>query len=298
MGARRFFRPLIAALTIVLVAGLPAAAQGPAGRIEGFVRDAQGAVLPGVTMTLRNQDTGVTRTIVTEADGRYAFPALAPGRYSVQAQLTGFALEEVKDIVISIGFEHRLDLQLSVDSVKEAVTVRGTVPIVDTTKAEVSSVVTREQIETLPINSRQYLSLALLAPGTTVDATRSFFATVNVGGAMTFNSTGNVVDGMINNWAEDGEPRQDLPEDAVEEFRVTNASYKAEFGLATGGVVQVVTKSGTNRMRGTAFEYFRDKALNAKGVFESEKPEYRRHQFGASAGGPIVQNKVHFFGAV
>ena len=95
------------------------------------------------------------------------------------------------------------------------------------------------------MNSRQYLSLALLVPGTTVDATRSFFATVNVGGSMTFNGTGNVVDGMINNWAEDGEPRQDLPEDAVEEFKVTNAGYKAEFGLATGGVVQVVTKSGT-----------------------------------------------------
>ena len=92
---------------------------------------------------------------------------------------------------------------------------------------------------------------------------------------MTFNGTGNVVDGMINNWAEDGEPRQDLPEDAVEEFRVTNSSYKAEFGLATGGVVQVVTKSGTNLFRGTLFEYFRDKSLNALGVFETEKPEYR-----------------------
>ena len=125
-------------------------------------------------------------------------------------------------------------------------TVVGESPVVDTTKAEVSGIVTKEQIETLPINSRQYLSLALLVPGTTVDATRSFFATVNAGGSMTFNGTGNVVDGMINNWAEDGEPRQDLPEDAVEEFRVTNSSYKAEFGLATGGVVQVVTKSGTN----------------------------------------------------
>ena len=102
---------------------------------------------------------------------------------------------------------------------------------------------------------------------------------------------------MINNWAEDGEPRQDLPEDAVEEFKVTNAGSKAEFGLATGGVVQVVTKSGTNRLRGTAFEYFRNKSLNARGVFEAVKPEYRRHQFGGSAGGPIVRDRVHFFGA-
>lgn len=298
MVVRVFVHRLLAAAAIAFALAGGAAAQGPTGRIEGFVRDPQGAVLPGVSMTLRNQDTGVTRTIVTEPDGRFAFPALAPGRYSVQAQLSGFAPEEVKDIVITIGFERRLDIQLSMQALQEAVTVRGDAPVVDTTKAEVSSVVTREQIETLPINSRQYLSLALLAPGTTVDATRSFFATVNAGGSMTFNGTGNIVDGMINNWAEDGEPRQDLPEDAVEEFRVTNASYKAEFGLATGGVVQVVTKSGTNRLRGTAFEYFRDKALNAKGVFEAEKPEYRRHQFGASAGGPVALNRVHFFGAV
>lgn len=298
MDARRLAGIWLAAVGLALSFIAPAAAQGPAGRIEGFVRDAQGAVLPGVTMTLRNQDTGVTRTVVTEQDGRYAFPALAPGRYAVRAQLSGFATREVTDIVISIGFEHRLDVQMDVEAVKEAVTVTGAAPVVDSTKAEVGSVVTRVQIETLPINSRQYLSLALLAPGTTVDATRSFFATVNAGGGMTFNSTGNVVDGMINNWAEDGEPRQDLPEDAVEEFRVSNASYRAEFGLATGGVVQVVTKSGTNRLRGTAFEYFRDKALNAKGVFETEKPAYRRHQFGASAGGPIAVNRMHFFGAV
>ena len=115
---------------------------------------------------------------------------------------------------------------------------------------------------------------------------------------MSFNSTGNVVDGMINNMAEDGEPRQNLPQDAVEEFKVSNMQYPAEFGLATGGIVQVVTKSGTNAFRGSAFEYFRDKALNAKGVFETEKPEYRRHQFGVSAGGPILKDRMHFFGAV
>jgi hypothetical protein len=285
------------AALFVLAASAAAWAQGPTARIEGFVKDEQGAVLPGVTMTLRNQQSGVTRTIVTEADGRYAFPALAPGRYTLQAQLSGFAVQEVRDIALSIGFEHRQDFGLKVQALQETLTVTGEAPVVDTTKAEISGVVTREQIETLPINSRQYLSLALLVPGTTVDATRSFFATVNAGGSMTFNGTGNIVDGMINNWAEDGEPRQDLPEDAVEEFKVTNASYKAEFGLATGGVVQVVTKSGTNQLRGTAFEYFRDKSLNAKGRFEGEKPEFSRHQFGGSAGGPINLNRVHFFGA-
>ena len=114
---------------------------------------------------------------------------------------------------------------------------------------------------------------------------------------MTFNGTGNIVDGTINNWVEDGEPRQDLPEDAVEEFKVTNALPKAEFGLSTGGVVQVVTKSGANAMHGDAFEYFRDKALNARGVFETAKPAYRRNQFGGSAGGAIVTDRMHYYGA-
>lgn len=283
-------------MSLVLFAS-SARGQGSSGQIDGAVRDAQGGVLPGVTLTVRNQDTGVTRTIVTEADGRYVFQALQPGRYTVSAELAGFATQEVSDTVITIGLGLRRDFVMQIQTLAETITIRGEAPVVDTTQAEIAGVVTRQQIETLPLNSRNYLSLALLVPGTTIDATRSFFATVNVGGSMTFNGTGNVVDGMINNWAEDGEPRQDLPEDAVEEFKVTNAGSKAEFGLATGGVVQVVTKSGTNLFRGTAFEYFRNKALNARGVFELVKPEFRRHQFGGSAGGPVVRDKVHFFGA-
>ena len=208
----------------------------------------------------------MTRTVASESDGRYVFPALSPGRYLLRGELSGFAAQEVRDVVITIGLElRRRDFTLELQAVAETVTVSAESPVVDTTKAEVAGVVTRQQIETLPINSRQYLSLTLLMPGITVDATRSFFATVNAGGSMTFNGTGNVVDGTINSWVEDGEPRQDLPEDAVEEFKVTNALPKAEFGLATGGVVQVVTKSGSNRLRGDAFEYFRDK-FNTKNL--------------------------------
>src|SRR5206468_5747301 len=268
-------------------------------QIEGTVRDEQGGVLPGATVTLRNEQTGVSRVAVTEADGRYLFPALAPGTYTVKVELQGFATTEATANTITIGLALTHDFQMILQSVSETVTVAGYSPVVDVTKAEIAGVVTRQQIETLPINSRQYLSLALLMPGTTVDATRSFFATVNVGGSMTFNGTGNVVDGTINNWVENGEPRQDLPEDAVEEFKVTNALPKAEFGLATGGVVQVVTKSGSSALRGDAFEYFRDKKLNAVGVFETEatKPAYRRNQFGGSAGGPIIANKMHYYGA-
>ena len=295
--ARRRAVHLFLVITAALVLSAHAAAQGGSGQISGTVRDEQGGALPGVTVTLRNQATGVQRTVVTEPDGTYRFGALAPGRYAVTAELSGFAMTEVRDLEITIGLELTQNFALTLKSLAETVVVTGEAPVVDTTKSEVSGVVTQKQIETLPINSRQYLSLALLMPGTSLDSTRSFFPTVNVGGSMTFNSTGNVVDGVINNFAEDGEPRQNLPEDAVEEFRVSNVQYKAEYGLATGGIVQVVTKSGTNSLRGTAFEYFRDKALNAKNVFETEKPEFRRHQFGGSIGGPIMRDRMHFFGA-
>src|SRR5262245_3314365 len=297
MHTRQFVTPTAVLLLLLIgVSPRPLFAQGT-GQIGGVVRDEQGAVLPGTTMSLRNEDSGVTRTVVSGPDGRYVLPALSPGRYDLRGELSGFTVEEVRDVVMTIGLELRRDFTLRLRAISETVTVQGQSPVVDTTKAEVSGIVTRQQIETLPINSRQYLSLALLMPGTTVDATRSFFATVNVGGSMTFNGTGNVVDGTINNWVEDGEPRQDLPEDAVAEFKITNALPKAEFGLATGGVVQVVTKSGTNTLHGDAFEYFRDKSLNAKGVFETTKPDYRRNQLGGSAGGPVVANKMHFYGA-
>src|SRR4051812_31206160 len=259
---------IVAALMTMALCLLPAHAhaQGDYGAIEGTVVDEQGSALPGVTITLQNQASGVSRSVASEPDGRYRVPAIPPGRYLLKAELTGFAVQQVKDIEITIGLGLKQDFAMKVQSVQETVTVVGAQPIVDVTRSEVAGVVTQQQIETLPINSRQYLALALLMPGTSQDATRSFFATVNVGGSMTFNSTGNVVDGVINNFAEDGEPRQDFAEDAVQEFKVSNVQYKAEFGLATGGVVQVVTKSGSNDLHGNAFEYFRDKSLNAKGV--------------------------------
>jgi len=291
---------LVAAMALALTIGTAGtvAAQGGGGVISGVARDTQGGVLPGVTVALRNQASGVTRTAVSEGDGSYRFPALNPGRFTITAELAGFSTVEVTNIEMTIGLGLTQNFAMQVQSLAETITVTGAAPVVDTTKSEVSGVVTQQQIETLPINSRQYLSLALLMPGTSMDSTRAFFATVNVGGSMTFNSTGNLVDGVINNFAEDGEPRQNFPEDAVEEFKVSNVQYKAEFGLATGGIVQVVTKSGTNTLRGTAFEYFRDKSLNARGIFETAKPAYRRNQFGGSVGGPIVRNKVHVFSAL
>ncbi len=175
MCGRTLFRGVWTLMVIALLiaaSAAPAAAQGGTGTIEGVAKDSQGGVLPGVTVTLRNQATGVARTTVTEADGKFRFPALNPGRFTITAELSGFTTVEVTDIEMTIGLGLTQDFTMQLQSVSETITVTGIAPVVDTTKSEVSGVVTQQQIEMLPINSRQYLSLALLMPGTSMDSTR------------------------------------------------------------------------------------------------------------------------------
>jgi Carboxypeptidase regulatory-like domain len=277
----------------------PVLGQGAGASIEGTLKDEQGAVLPGATVTLRNEETGVSRTATTDPEGHYRFLALAPGRYHLAAELSGFATAEVGNIAITIGRSLEQDFVMGIQALQETITVSGEAPVVDRTKSEVAGVVTQQQIQTLPVNSRQYLNLALLMPGTSQDAARSFYNNVTVGAGTTFYSNGFTVDGVSNTWAEEGEPRQNFPEGAVLEFKVHTVGFPAEMGLASGGFIQIVTKSGTNQVRGEAFEYFRGKSLNACNSFEcldgAPKPDFRRNQFGFSLGGPIVKDRTHFF---
>lgn len=283
----------------VVLAGMASVnGQGAGASVDGTVTDQQGGALPGATITLQNQESGVARTVTTENNGRYRFPALSPGRYSLKAELSGFAGVEIQDIVLTIGLEVRRDITLNVESIAEALTVTAEVPVVDVTRSEVAGVVTQQQMAALPINSREYLKLALLMPGTSSDGVRSFYSSVNVGTGTTFYSTQFLVDNMTNKNVEQGEPKQNFPQDSVREFKVNTMQFKAEYGLATGGLVSIVTKAGSNSFQGNGFEYFRDRALNAKRFFEQAKPDFRRHQFGASVGGPITKDKVHFFAAL
>ena len=299
--ARRAALALLAGLVTLTLAS-PVFGQGGAS-IEGVVKDQQGGVLPGVTVTLRNVDTGVTRISTTAPDGRYRFLALAPGRYHLSGELSGFAAKDVGNVSITIGLAVSQDFTMGLQTVEESVTVTAAAPTVDTTKSEVAGVVTQQQIQSLPVNSRQFLNLALLMPGTSQDAARSFYNNVTIGAGTSFYSNGFLVDGVNNTWAEEGEPRQNFPQGAVQEFKVNTSGFPAEFGLATGGLVQIVTKSGSNRLSGETFEYFRDKNLNALNKFEEErhdqfgdpKPGFRRNQFGGSFGGPIIKNRAHFF---
>ena len=193
-----------------------------------------------------------------------------------------------------------VDFVLKPATLAETITVTGESPLVDTTASTVATSVSNEQIQDLPVASRRWIDLAMLTPGVSQDNIRGQFyrGNINIGAGTREYSNGFVVDGVNNTWAQMGEPRQNFAMDSIREFKVSQSTYKAEYGLATGGVLTVVTKSGTNQMHGSAFNFFRDKSLTAKTVFEAERPDFRRWQYGGTFGGPIVQNRTHFFGAV
>ncbi|HYR86732.1 MAG TPA: carboxypeptidase regulatory-like domain-containing protein, partial [Terriglobia bacterium] len=240
------------------------------------------------------------RTIVTEENGRYRLGGIPPGRYNLKAELPGFATQEVKDTTLTIGLEYTKDFTLGIQGVQESITITGESPVVETTKTEVAAVVTQQQIETLPFQDRGTLALTLLLPGTGVDTTRAKRSAVNVGAGISTSSTSYLVDGLSNATAISGEQRHDIPQAAIREFAVHTTQVPAQFGQRAGGVVSIATKSGTNDLHGELFEFFRNKSLNTLDKFQelqhATKPDYKRHEFGAALGGPILKNRLHYFG--
>ncbi len=299
-------RRLPFAVLIVLVAAMamsPArpAAQTTNGVIAGIVTDAQGGILPGVTVTLRNADTGLTRTVVAEADGRYRAGGLPPGRYELRAELQGFGPVEVVDLNVAVGTELGRNITMQLQGVQETVSVTAEAPLIEPAKVEVSGIITQQQMQMLPLATRQPMDLALLMPGTNQDAVRARKANSNIGAGAFTNGSALLVDGVWNKEGNTGEPRQDFPQAAIREFKVFVSQSPAEYGWTAGGAVSFATKSGTNLFTGEAFEYFRTKALNVQDPFEKAagkpKADFNRHQFGGALGGPVVQDRVHFFTA-
>jgi len=291
---RRF---AVSLLALAAWSALAAPAYAQNARVTGLVKDQSGAVIPGVTVTARNVETGLTRVGITDGEGEYRLPSLPPGRYSVVAELSGFGTETRPDIVLIIDQTAIINFALKPAAISETVTVTGESPIVDVTRSDVSTSVSTQQIQDLPVASRRWIDLAMLTPGTSQDNIRGFFyrGNVNVGAGTREYSNGFLVDGVNNTWAEMGEPRQNFAMDSIQEFKVSTSTYKAEYGLATGGLVTVVTKSGTNQVRGSGLLFFRDASLTATEFFQSTKPDYRRYQYGGTVGGPIVKDKTHFF---
>ena len=293
-------RPLLLLLILLLV---PAAllAQTGSAALGGRVSDDSGAALPGVTITATNNATGFTRSVVTGADGSYRFPSLPVGTSTVTADLSGFASVTTRNVELNVAQERELNITLKPASVKEQITVTASSPLVETTPA-VSTVISQTQMENLPLNGRQFANLGSLAPGTTLsvnaDPTKPGQLTIALNGGSGRN-VNFLVDGGDNTDDTIGGALQNFNIEAVQEFNIQTQAYKAEFGRTTGGVLTVVTKTGTNTLEGSAYEFYRDRSLNEKTTAEKnagvEKAPYKRNQYGASLGGPIIKDRAHFF---
>jgi hypothetical protein len=298
---------LISRLAVFLLialfgSALPVHAQND-GVVQGTVQDAQSAVLPGVAMTLRNTDTGVVRSTVSEGDGQYRFAGLQSGTYELKAELQGFATVTVERLTITIGLALKQDVKMQLQSLQETVTVTGEAPVIEVTKAEVAQVITQQQIDTLPMADRQPASLVLLLPGTNMDNTQVRRSQANIGAGQINNQmNAYFVDGAENRSPNSGQQHAEMPQLAIQEFRVNIAQASAEHGGNVAGLVSTVTKSGTNRFSGEALEFLKDKSLNAITADQlaagGVKPPYRRYQSGFGIGGPIIKDRMHFFGAI
>lgn len=276
-------------------------AQTDGGLLEGVVLDNSGARLPGVTVTVTNPDTGLERLQITDASGRYRFPNLPVEAYTATATLEGFTTIQVTDVAIRVATARELDFTLDVAAVEEVITVADVAPLVRR-EPSIGTVVSTEELESLPLNGRQFASLGSLAPGTTLgvnsDPTKVGKLVIGLNGGSGRN-VNFLIDGGDNTDDTIGGQLQNFSLESVAEFSMQTQQFKAEYGRTTGGVLTVVTKSGTNRFDGSVFGFFRDDQLNSKTETESrtgaDKPSFDRQQFGFSLGGPIVENKAHFF---
>jgi hypothetical protein len=305
---RRLFHAALAAFAILCVPHA-AGAQSTSGTISGTVTDESKGVLPGVAIEVVNADTGVTRSLVTGPDGRYQALSLPPGTYRVTAELSGFGKVQRDALVVTIGGEIVEDIRLKVGGITEVVSVSAERTTVGLGSAVVGGVVTTTQIAELPLNGRSFMQLATLQPGVSVsrtterDFTGGFGGTqVSIGGARP-EQTGYLMDGTNISDMGDKAPSSVagvlLGVDTVQEFSVQTHGYSAEYGRAAGGVISAVTKSGTNKFRGSAFEFHRNSAFDKKGFFDAGDgpPDFVRNQFGGTLGGPLVRNRLFFFGS-
>ena len=308
-------RTLIAATTLsaaMLLCLAPAAAAQATGAIAGVIADETGAVMPGVTVEVRNTSTGQTRSVVSGADGFFSVPQVQPGTYAVTATLAGFKPVVRPSIVVSVGDTSRVDMKLPVGGVQESVTVLGQSPLVETAHATLGITIDHQKIMELPLNGRNFTQLGMIVPGVLAppgglggqagDATPGGFGAVTAGynvNGMRNQSNSFLLDGTTNNDTFNTGFVLRPPPDAIQEFKIQTHSYAAEFGRNAGAVVNVVTKSGTNQLHGSAWEFNRDDALQSPNFFAlatQPKPALKQNQFGAGAGGPIARNRLFFFG--
>ena len=285
-------------------------AQQAASNLEGTVKDEQGNALPGVEIVAKDTRTGITRASVSGPLGRFRVTALAPSLYDVTFKLAGFKTKTMTGLELFVNETKVLNATMDPAAVEEHVTVVAESPIIESTKSEVSTVVTTREVDSLPLLTRQFANLALLAPGTTemtssYDPTKTRMSQFSAGGFRS-RAVYYSVDGADNKDNMVGGPVQLFTTEGVEEFSVATHQFKAEYGRTQGTVVTVLTKSGTNELSGSVFGFFRDASLRAMSYLEkvvkadnpeswTGKPPFHRQNFGFSLGGPIAKDRTHFF---
>jgi hypothetical protein len=303
-GVLRLFSLLTLVVLIVIFGALSANAQDSStGALRGTVFDTAGARIQGATIALVNAATGIRYSAITNAEGNYFFELLPPGDYTARAEFVRMSPQFSPPLHIDVGGTSTLDFKLAIAGATETMTISGAPQMIETLPSAVSAVIEEKAIEGLPLNGRRFTDLALLAPGVTTDPrglTSSANGDLAFGGVRGYQSS-YLVDGADNNngFFSQARGRYRAPyqfsNEVVQKFRVSSNSYGAELGRAGGAVVNVVTKTGSNHLHGSAFYFVRDSTLNARHPFVDVKPNDRQHQFGFTAGGPLKRNRVFFF---
>src|SRR2546421_902156 len=272
---------------------------------NGRVLDNSDAVLPGVTVTVTNTATGVVRSAVTSPGGQYFMPGLDPGTYKVETELAGFAPSVRDNVRLAINATLTIDFKLALAGVNETLTVTGEAPLIEATQSKVANTIQTTELQNLPMITRTISGMLELLPGAAPVAalhrTKETVGTVSYGGS----SGGNVeptVDGADNRDNHYSGPLMSFTTESLEQFQLANSQFSAADGRTSGAAISLLTKSGTNQLHGTVFGYDRDRSLTAKDYYTKqgggEKSPFKRQQYGASFGGPILKNRLFYFGAI
>jgi len=299
---------------LCLLLSLPLRSQVAGGSLSGIITDRSGASVPNANVVIKNSATGIARSVTTNAEGFYTAANLLPGNYEVAVSAAGFNTEVKKQIVINVGSQPVFNLVLEIGVVVNQVEVTTEAPAVELSSSEISATVNATTVRELPLNGRSWTDLAALQPGVVTIQTQPSFSSgsdrgnrgfgqqITISGARPQQNNYRIDGVSINDYA-NGAPGSvlggNLGVDAIQEFSVLTANYSAEYGKTSGGVVNAITRSGTNAFHGSGYEFIRNSALDAANFFENagniRKAPFKRNQFGGTIGGPIIKNRTFFF---
>jgi outer membrane receptor protein involved in Fe transport len=296
-------------LALVALGSSPVYAQVAGATLAGTLTDSSGAVVPNANVSIKNRGTGVAREITTDSGGFYSAPNLLPGVYDVTVTAPGFSTSVQSELTLTVGASKTLNISLQVGQVTEKVEVTASAPSVELTSSTISGQVDSTTERELPLNGRDWTQLATLQPGVTsvrVEAgasnrgNRGYGTLLTISGHQPFENNYRINGISINDYS-NGSPGSsigvNLGVDAIQEFSVLTGNYSAEYGRASGGVINGITKSGSNEFHGDAYYFIRDKVLDARNYFDPTTiPPFHRDQFGVAGGGPIIKNKTFIFG--